>query len=78
MPKTHLYGRDHHVQIAFTICASGKTLRKVRAYGANFGNETQPPMEYRAHAGSQTWHFCHKCSQWPKEFNLIVQYEDPL
>ena len=29
-------------------------------------------MEYRAHAGSQIWHFCSKCSQWPKEFNLIV------
>src|SRR5215813_8828591 len=29
-------------------------------------------MEYRRHLDSETWHFSASCSQWPKDFNLIL------
>jgi len=31
-------------------------------------------VEYRARPGSDVWHFSHGCSQYPKEFNLLVLY----
>jgi len=31
-------------------------------------------VEYRACAGSDIWHFSQRCSQYPKEFNLLVLY----
>jgi len=46
--------------------------------GAWFSRKRGPcPVEYRAHAGSDIWHFCQRCSQYPKQFNLLVSYDRP-
>jgi hypothetical protein len=36
------------------------------------GLESMFSMEYRRHLKSQTWHFCRDCSQWPRDFNIIL------
>ena len=32
-------------------------------------------MKYRRYVDAQTWHFSEKCSQWPRNFDVIASQE---
>ena len=67
----------------YRLNSTGEALTEVSVdidsfQGRDFHERGGPcPVEYRAHAGSDIWHFCQRCSQYPKQFNLLVSYDRP-